>query len=133
MFAIRPPNSTAGSAAEIAYELQGSLPYVPTPVVHERWLFLWTDSGIVSCIDARSGERIWRERVGGNFFSSPIRVGDRIYCVANEGEAVVVSARPKFQLLGRVNLEEESRSTPAVANGVMYLRTFSHLMAISGR
>jgi outer membrane protein assembly factor BamB len=132
MVAIRPPDPAAGEPAEVAYEVEGSIPYVPTPVAYGNWLFVWSDSGIVSCIDTLTGERVWRERVGGSYFGSPVVVGDRIYCISREGEVVVVGAQEKFQLLGRMDLEEASHSTPAVANGVMYLRTFSHLMALGG-
>jgi len=133
MIAIRPPDQSTGNPAEVVYELKGSLPYVPTPVAHGKWLFLWGDSGVVSCVNTGTGERIWRERVGGDFLGSPVRVGDRIYCISREGEVVVVGAQREYELLGRIDLGEASHSTPAVADGVMYLRTFSHLMAIGGR
>jgi len=131
MVAIRPPDQATGNPAEVAYRIEGSIPYVPTPVAYGNWLFLWTDSGIVSCVDTRTGERVWRERVGGTYFGSPVRVGNRIYCISREGEVVVLGAQEEFQLLGRTDLEEPSHSTPAVADGVMYLRTFSHLMALA--
>jgi outer membrane protein assembly factor BamB len=131
MVAISPPKSTR-NGAKVAYELEGSLPYVPTPVAYGNWLFLWGDSGVVSCIDTSNGERVWRQRVGGNYLGSPVRVGERIYCISREGKMVVLAAGPEYQLLGRVDLEEASHSTPAVSGGVMYLRTFSHLIAIGG-
>jgi outer membrane protein assembly factor BamB len=133
MVAVRPPNGATGKPAEVAYQVEGSIPYVPTPVASGNWLFLWSDSGIVSCIDSRTGERVWRERVGGNYFGSPVRVGDRICCISREGEVVVLAAKPEFQLLGRVDLQEPSHSTPAVADGVIYLRTFSNLMALAAK
>ena len=132
MFAIRPPGPSSSTDAQVAYELDGSLPYVPTPVAHGKWLFWISDGGVASCIDIETGRRAWRERVGGNFFGSPVRAGNRIYFISNEGEIVVLAAAPQYQLLGRVDLEEPSHSTPAIADGVMYLRTFSHLMAIGG-
>ena len=132
MFAIRPPALSNGSDAQVAYELEGSLPYVPTPVAHGKWLFLISDGGMASCIDIETGQRVWRERIGGNFFGSPVRVDNRIYFMSSAGEMVVLAAAPQYQLLGRVDLEEPSHSTPAIADGVMYLRTFSHLMAIGG-
>ena len=132
MFAIRPPDLSSGSDAQVAYELEGSLPYVPTPVAHGKWLFLISDGGVASCLDIETGQRVWRERIGGNFYGSPVRVDNRIYFISSEGEMVVLAAAPQYQLLGRVDLEEPSHSTPAIADGVMYLRTFSHLMALGG-
>jgi len=133
MVAIRPGDPAKGTAAEVVYELKGSLPYVPTPVAHGRLLFTFADSGVVTCLDAPTGEVLWRERIGGNYFGSPVRVGERIYCIARDGTMIVLAASDQFKLLGRIDLEEPSNSTPAVADGVMYLRTASHLMAIGGK
>jgi len=133
MVAIKPGDPARGTGAEIAYKLDGSLPYVPTSVAHGRLLFTFADSGVVTCLDAPTGEVLWRERIGGNYFGSPVRVGERIYCTARDGQMVVLAASGQFKLLGRISLEEPSNSTPAVADGVMYLRTYSHLMAIGGK
>ena len=132
MFAVRPGNPATGAKSEIAYEVQGSLPYVCTPVAYGNLLFAWFDRGVVTCLDAPTGEIVWRERIGGDYFGSPVRVGDRLYCISREGEMVVLAAAREFQELARIDLEERSNSTPAIADGVMYLRTVSHLMAIGG-
>jgi outer membrane protein assembly factor BamB len=133
MFAVQPGNSQKGIEAKVAYEITGSLPYVPTPVAHGDLMFLWFDRGVVTCLDAPTGEAVWKEqRVGGNYFGSPVRVGDRLYCISREGEVVVLAAAREFKVLARIDLEERSQSTPAIADGVMYLRTVSHLMAIGG-
>ena len=132
MIAVRPPDMAKKTKAEVAYELKGTLPYVPTSVARGDLLFTWTDSGIVTCLDAPTGKIHWRQRVGGNYHGSPVRVADKIYCIDREGQMVVVAAEKQFRLLGKVDLEEPSQSTPAVADGVMYLRTTSHLMAIGG-
>ncbi len=133
MFAVRPGNPDEGIEAEVAYELEKPLPYVCTPVAHGELLFLWFDKGIVTCLDAPTGKIHWQERVGGDFFGSPVRVADRIYCISRKGEVVVLAAAGEFELLGRIDLEEPSHSTPAIADGVMYLRTASHLMSIGGK
>jgi len=133
MIAVRPGNPADGTEPEVAYDIEGSLPYVPTPVAHDNLLFIMSDKGVATCIDAPTGDRLWRERVGGAYFASPVRVGDRIYCVSRAGEMVVLAAADQYKLLGRIDLEEPSHSTPAVAGGVMYLRTLSHLMVIGGK
>ena len=79
-----------------------------------------------------TGEVVWRERVDGAYYASPIWVSRRLYNVSKKGEVVVLSAEDKFQLLSRVPLGEASFATPAVASGVMYLRTSSHLFSLGG-
>ncbi len=119
--------------SKLAYKIRRSAPYVPTPIVKGKFLFLWSDKGIVSCVDAASGEIHWQERVGGRYFGSPVCIDDRLFCVTHEGEVVVVSATGTFELLGRTPLGEESHSTPAVASGKLYVRTLKHLVSVGGR
>ena len=121
-----------GVAPEIAYKVTKSAPYVPTPVAKGDLLFLWSDQGIVTCIDAATGNQHWQQRVGGKYFGSPVCVDDRLYCMSAEGEVVVLAASPEYELLGRQSLGDPSHSTPAVSGGVMYLRTFTKLFAIGG-
>lgn len=132
MIAVKPGNPATGAKPEVVYEMEKPLPYVCTPVSSGDLLFVWCDGGVVKCLDAPTGEIIWEERVGGDYFGSPVIVGGRLYCISREGEMVVLSASREFKELGRIDLGERSNSTPAVANGVMYLRTVSHVMAIGG-
>jgi outer membrane protein assembly factor BamB len=118
---------------EPVFEIKKEMPYVPTPVIYEDLMFLWSDKGIVTCIQAETGKTVWQKRVGGNYSSSPIRCGKKIFCVDEEGTVVVIAAGNKFQELGRHAFGEKSHSTPAVADGKMYVRTVSHLYAISGK
>ena len=133
MIAIKPGDSAGNVKPEVAYDIKGALPYVPTPVANGDLLFFISDSGVVSCIETLTGKTVWRERIGGNYFGSPVRIRDRLYCMSRTGEMVVLAATNQYELLGRVDLEEPTHSTPAVADGVMYLRTMSHLMAIGRR
>ncbi len=133
MVAVRPGDPGQGVEPEVVYEMKAPMPYVCTPVVYGDLLFLWFDLGVVTCLDAPTGEIHWQERIGGNYFGSPVRVADRIYCISRKGEMVVLAAADEYELLARVDLEERSNSTPAIADGVMYLRTASHLMALGGK
>jgi outer membrane protein assembly factor BamB len=79
-----------------------------------------------------SGKVHWRKRIGGNYSSSPVRAFDKLYCLGTDGEVIVLAANKEFEELGRVSLGEGSRATPAIANGSLYFRTFSHLMSVGG-
>ena len=129
LVAVRPekPGSRKG---ELVYDLRRSVPLVPSFVVKDGLLFLWTDSGIVTCVDAATGNKHWRERVGGEFYSSPIWIKGRLYCISKQGQVVVLAASRKFKILARTELGEKTFATPAVANGVMYLRTQSRLYSL---
>ncbi len=121
-----------GKQATLAYKVATQAPYVPTAVTRGDLVFFVSDGGIASCLDLDSGTIHWQKRIGGNYSSSPVRAGDKLFLVAMDGEVVVLAAEKEFQELGRVQLGEGCRSTPAIANGCLYLRTFSQLMSIGG-
>ncbi len=126
--AVRP--GTAEQDAEVAYEVRKAAPYVITPVAYNDMLFVWHDTGIVSCLDAKNGKAHWRERVGGNYSGSPIRVGKYIYCTSEDGTVVVLDAAKKYRLVAKNELAERSYATPAVSDGRMYLRTETRLFSL---
>jgi outer membrane protein assembly factor BamB len=128
--AVRP---LGGGKAEVVYKMPPrGVSYVPTPLLVGENLFLWGDGGIVVCVKPATGEILWQERVGGNYFGSPICADGKIWAMSAKGELVVLAASGMFKELGRVDLGEPSHSTPAVADGVLYLRTRSHLFSVGG-
>jgi outer membrane protein assembly factor BamB len=130
--AIKAGDASAGRKPELAYQLKKSAPYVPTGVVMGDLVWLWSDGGIVTCLDAPSGSMRYQERVGGNFFGSPVWVDGRLFCISTAGELVVLEASDKFNLLHRFALNELCHSTPAVALGQMFIRTEKHLLSLGG-
>ncbi|MEM6916699.1 MAG: PQQ-binding-like beta-propeller repeat protein [Verrucomicrobiota bacterium] len=129
MVAVRPgdPGSTKG---ELVYDVTKSVPLVPSFVVKDGLLYLWADNGIVTCLDAATGEVHWRERVGGEFYSSPIWIEGRLYGISKRGQVVVLAAGTEFEVLARTELGEKTFATPAVADGVLYLRTQTRLYSL---
>jgi outer membrane protein assembly factor BamB len=119
-------------ATEI-YRLDNAIPNVPTPVVFDDAIVLWYDKGIVSCIDAATGKVHYRERIGGNFHSSPLHVGDRIFGISIDGEVWALAASKEFKVLGRSHLGETVFATPAVADGRLLIRTDQSLICLGGK
>jgi outer membrane protein assembly factor BamB len=130
--AVRAGNSARGKKPELAYQMKKSAPYVTTGIVVGDLVWLWSDSGILTCLQASSGEIRYQERVGGDFFGSPVWVDGRLFSVSTSGELVVVEASDKFNVLHRYPLNELCHSTPAVAGGRMFVRSEKHLWSIGG-
>ena len=125
-----------GSATEdpkVAYEIRKSVPLTPTPIVKDHLAFLWSDNGVVTCIMAATGEVVWRNRVGGSYYGSPVWVNGRLYCIDRTGTVAVISGTEAYELFSRVPLGEPGFSTPAVAGGAMYFRTETKLMSLGGQ
>jgi len=118
---------------EPVWSMSKRIPYVPTPVYKDGLLFMILDGGMLSCNRAETGEEIYVERIGGKFSGSPIWLEGRIYAINEQGTVVVLAADETFQELGRVELGETSYSTPAVANGRMYLKTMSKLYCLPAK
>ena len=97
------------------------------------FLFMWGDGGILSCLEPLTGKTHWRERVldvKDTFFGSPVAAGDKIFCSSAYGKVVAIRASDKFEQLAVNDLEEQCRSTPAIANGHLFIRTYENLLCI---
>jgi outer membrane protein assembly factor BamB len=130
--AVKPGGKGDVTESRVAYKLTRAMPYVPTPVARGDLLFMWGDMGVVTCAELATGKVVWQERAAGNYSGSPIAIRDRLYGVSDDGEVVVLAAGREFKVLGRSPLGEESRSTPAVAGGRLFVRTLRHLFSIGG-
>ena len=111
LVAVRPGDEA--SPPQEVYRLKQNMPQVPTPVVAGDLLFVVSDKGVASCYDVATGKQHWRKRIGGDYHSSPICIGNRIFCLSRGGEAVVLAADKDYKLLARNNLNEPCIATPA--------------------
>jgi outer membrane protein assembly factor BamB len=131
LVAINPIANSESFDPEEAYTIGSSTaPYVPTSIANEGLLFTFHDSGYVSCLRSATGRQLWREKPAGKFFGSPVWVSGKLYCITTGGDVVVIRAASSYELLAVNPLGERSHSTPAVADGRIYLRTYSNLISI---
>src|SRR4029079_311119 len=83
----------------IAWKTDKSVPTKPSPLLVGNELYLVSDVGVLTCLDARSGQSHYRRRLGGNFSASPISAGGRIYCCDEDGRTVVFAAGKEYKEL----------------------------------
>jgi outer membrane protein assembly factor BamB len=112
------------------FRIQRAAPYVPTPVALGDLLFLWSDAGIVSCVRLEDGQVLWSERIGGNFFSSPILLGNRLVNVSDAGNVTVLGATDKFEKIATLSIDATVRSTLVANQDTLLLRTYEQLWII---
>lgn len=129
--AVRPDNGKTATVEEV-FRVDRGAPLTTTPLIADGLLVLWADNGIVTCVDATTGREHWRKRVGGTYYSSPVAIGKAVYCASVSGEMVVLDLSREFRELSRSPLLEASHSSPAVVDGRLFIRTFSHLISIGG-
>ena len=114
----------------LVWQQKKGMPKVPSMLYLKPHLFAVTDTGLVTCMKAATGEIVWQQRLGGNFSASPVAADGRIYVVADNGETTVLEAGPEFRVLAQNPLGEKLQASPALSQGQMFIRTDKHLFAI---
>lgn len=105
-----------------------------TPFVYGDYLYSCRDNGVLSCFNARTGERLYQERLGrgaSGFSASPVAADGKLYFTSETGDVYVIKAGPEFESLAINPLDEVAMATPAIAEGSLYFRTRGHLVAIA--
>ena len=131
--AVDPKLRDENGMAKVIWKREKMIPYVPTPIIRGDYLFDWTDEGIIACVELKTGKDVWVKRLGGMISSSLLCIDGKIYGVQDSGKTTVIEAGPEFKELGTADLGEGSYSTPAIANGRLYLRTFSRLKCLQAK
>ena len=109
-------------------------PYVPAPLVKGEHFYFINDLGIAGCYEAKTGNRVWFERLAtGKFYASPVMIDGKIYAGSEKGDMYVFAAETSFKVLAQNPLGESIMATPAVANGALYIRTTGHLYCIGNK
>ena len=86
--------------------------------------------GIVICVDAETGKRVWQERMGGVYSATPVAADGKIYLFSESGDALVLRAGRESEILARNKLSEHIIASPAIANGKLFVRSDAYLIAI---
>jgi hypothetical protein len=107
-----------------------SAPKTPSPVVVDDKFFMVNNSGILTCLDAKNGEPIWKHRLGGNFSASPVYAGGHLYFSGEDGKVHVVRPDSEFRPVAENQLDGRFMASPAVVDGALVLRTDTHLYRI---
>ena len=103
---------------------------VGSGVVHNAHLYVSNATGIAECIDVKTGETVWRQRLGGNLWGSMLLADGKLYVSNLEGQTFIVAASPRFELLGTNSLDETLYAALAVSDGELFIRTYKHLYCI---
>jgi outer membrane protein assembly factor BamB len=116
--------------SHVAWKVTRNVPNRPSPVLVGDSLFMVDqDGGVASCVDAKTGDVVWRERLPGvgNHSSSPVHAEGRIYFFNENGDAVVIAAARQFKVLAQNKLESGFMASPAIAGKAMFVRSKTHL------
>lgn len=104
--------------------------YVPSPLGHDKWIYMMSDLGEMSCLEAKTGKRLWMEPLGRHHSGSPIYAAGHLYVTDDDGITHVLKAGADFEVVARNELGEACYSSPAAARGQIFIRTQNHLWCI---
>ena len=111
----------------VAWSLKRAVPLTPSPLLVGEELYLVSDNGIASCLDAKTGKTHWQQRLGGNHSASPIFADGRIYFLNEEGESVVIEPGKEFKKLATNQLDGQTLASMAVSGKAIFIRSSDHL------
>jgi outer membrane protein assembly factor BamB len=117
----------------IAWSTKRGGPYIPTPLIYRDQLYVCSNNGVLSAYDARTGQRLYQERLGGtggSFSASPVAADGKIYLASEDGDVFVVKAGPTYELVATNSMGEALMATPAISEGLIIIRGLKDVFAI---
>jgi hypothetical protein len=123
------------SSDAIAWSKKVGGAYLPTPILYGDLLYVVNNNGILAVYDARTGDRIYQQRIGtgDSFTASPVAAGGNLYFATEDGDVYVMKAGPQYELLNKNPMGEAMLATPAWADDMLIVRGERHLFAIAGK
>ena len=128
--AIRPGGKGDVAKSHVLWRADTGAPYVSSLVYYNGLLYMAGDVGVLSAIDAKSGQRMWQERTGGVFTASPVAADGKIYMLSEDGQTIVLAAGPIPRVLSRNRLDARQLASPAISGGRLFIRTDDAVYAI---
>ena len=133
LLAVRPSGTGDVTETHVAWSARRSTPSIPSSLIVDDLLFMVSDQGFASCLEAKTGREVWRERLGarGNHWPSPLYANGKIYFSGEKGIVSVIAAERDFKLLAENRFEAGFIASPAIAGDAIILRSLTHLYCVA--
>ena len=133
LLAVRPSGTGDVTETHVAWSARRSTPSVPSPLIVGNLLFMVSDQGFTSCLEAKTGRELWKERLhaGGYHWASPLYADGKIYFSGKKGIVSVIAAAREFRLLAENRFEASFFASPAIAGDAIILRSLTHLYCVA--
>ena len=130
VMAIRPDGSGDVTETHVAWTLKKGGPHTPSLLLVGNELYMIADKGIATCVDAKTGQQHWQERIGGNYSASPLFADGKMYLQSEEGPAYVLMPGTTFEKPMETGIKERTLASYAVDDKALFIRTESNLYRI---
>jgi outer membrane protein assembly factor BamB len=133
VLAVKPDGRGDVTSSHVAWRTTRGAPKKPSLLLLGDLLMMVNDSGVITCLDAKSGAEVWTARLTDSYSASPIAAEGRVYFFSEDGKATVIEAGRAFKVLAENSLDDGFMASPAVDGKALYLRTRTHLYRIENR
>lgn len=130
LFAVRTGGKGLITDTHVAWKVKRGVSNKPSILLVDDLLYMIGDTGIASCIDARTGEQVWQQRIGGEYSASPVYADGRLWFFSEDGRTTVLKPGRVFEQIAENRLDDGFLASPAIAGKAFYLRTRTHLYRI---
>lgn len=131
LVAIRADGQGDVTESHVLWRMKRQVPAMPSPIVVDDLVYIVSDAGIATCVEAATGKEVWQERIGGNYSASPLFANGRIYISSREGTTTVFRTGREFVSENANTLEGQLMASPALIGNDLILRSATHLYRIS--
>jgi outer membrane protein assembly factor BamB len=128
--AIRPGGKGNVAASHVTWRVPSGAPYVSSLMFYDGLIYMVGDVGVLTVVDAKTGERLHQERVGGVYSASPVAGDGKVYFASEDGETIVIAAGRTPRIVARNRLDARQLASPAIAGGRLFIRSDAVLYAI---
>ncbi|HMV49297.1 MAG TPA: PQQ-binding-like beta-propeller repeat protein [Blastocatellia bacterium] len=130
LFAVRTGGNGLITDTHVVWKVKRGVSNKPSILLIGDLIYMIGDTGIASCIDAKTGEQVWQQRIGGEYSASPVYADGKIWLFSEDGKTTVIKPSRTFELLAENRLDEGFLASPAIAGKAFFLRTRTHLYRI---
>ncbi|GAA4439830.1 PQQ-binding-like beta-propeller repeat protein [Bremerella cremea] len=127
LVAVDPSGSGDVTLTHVSWHAGKGIPLRPGPVFVDNKIFLLEDKGVVSCLDAKTGDTLWVKRIGGNYRASLLCAGDNLYAFTDDGHATVFKVADDYEEVGQADFPSGFQASGAVVGDSLYLRSVKGL------
>lgn len=133
LLAVRTGGNGLLPDTHVAWRVKRGVSNKPSILLVDDLIYMIGDTGIASCVDAKSGEMVWQQRIGGEYSASPVYADGKLWFFSEDGKTTVLKPGRAFEQMAENRLDEGFLASPAISGKAFYLRTRTHLYRIEER
>lgn len=130
LWAIRPGGRGQTTDDHVAWRIRTGMPSTPSLLLIGELLYMVNDDGVASCVEAKTGQLVWKQRIGGNYSASPVHAAGRIYFFSQDSVTTVIRPGRRCEILAVNKLDEQQMASAAVSGKALFIRTKTDLYRI---